>query len=484
MDDGRPAARRWDPWPAAVFLLHLGHALWFARRHPASIWDPDLVGYFVWFESWLAGTTALHGVEWFPVPKPLMVAVLGPLGSAPAAFAASAVVAGALGALVYLVAARAFGRSAGILAGLVLLLDVDRAVLTLRSSADLWVAALVFAAIWCTMTRRYVLSALAIGLAALAKPVALPCVLHLLAIDGPDRRSARRAMALAFLAVPLVACANLALLGTPSGSARFFAAFDGHHQGGVMGPPDLIHFVLWVQLKQVIFGSTAAFGLVGLACWLARDRTHLASPVVLVPALLLGGYVAMSAVVPFVPMARFFWTIQVSFLTFVVAGMLEVARRVAPVRRPVRLGLAAVLVCFLADDLLVRQLDYRRRATEPFDRALAFVRKAGPVLAAERATGETVLTSLAFLPWLVWTLDDVRAQPQLVRTRLGDAGDADAPAWVLYAPAAFPDAEMRARLERMLASGEYDVRVADGEAALFVRRDRARALEWTASTTR
>lgn len=486
MEQPSGTTRRRDLWPFVLFAAHLGVGLWFARRYPNSIWDPDLVAYFVYFQNWLSGTTGLHGIDYFTVPKLLMVAVLGPLRDAQIASLVTLLVSGLLGVLVYLVAGRVFGRVAGVVTALVMLLDVDRAVLTLRSSADLYVTTLLFGAIWCTLTRRYVWSALAIGVAALAKPVALPCALHLLAIGGPDRRRAVAAMPLSFLAVPLLALANHALLGSVSGSARFFAAFDAYHLGERMTGAQLVHFVGWIQLKQVIFGSTAAFGLLGVAAWLGRDRARLASPMMLVPGLFLGGYVAMSLVVPFVPISRFFWAVQLWFMAFIVHGMLEASRWAARAQPGLRFALPALLVLFLADDLFTRQIDYRRRAAQPFEDAMAFAQRARPVIDAERMQGETVLTSLAFVPWLVWTLDDVRARPALVRTALAgaDEGEAPRPDWIVYAPTVFLGGETRTRFDRLLASGDYEPRFVHGTAAVFARRGRVTPLDRTARVAR
>ena len=85
-----------DRWPLGLFALHVAHGLWFAHLYPAGVWDPDLVAYFIYFENWVAGIRALHTIDYFTVPKPLLVFVLGPLGSAAAAFAISTVVAGPL----------------------------------------------------------------------------------------------------------------------------------------------------------------------------------------------------------------------------------------------------------------------------------------------------------------------------------------------------------------------------------------------------
>lgn len=478
MDD--TVGRRCDRWPWAIFAAHLAHNLWFASRHPKFLWDPDLVAYFVYFRNWLAGDTGLRGVEYFTVPKPLLVFLLGPLGHPLPAFVLTALVSAALGVLVYLTVGRMLGRATGVLTALLLLLDVDRALLTVRSSSDLYVAALVFASIWCTLTRRYRLSAAAIGLAALAKPVALPCVLHLLAVDPPDRRRAALAVPIALLAVPAVAVANTALLGTPLGSPRFFAAFEAQHLGVAHGPAALVHFVSWVQLKQVIFGGTAVFGFVGLAAWLTADRRRLASPFLLVPCLLLAGYVAMSAVVPFVPISRFFWSIQPVFMAFIVWTMVESTRRVSGTKPVLHVALAGALACLLARDLGVRQLDYRRRAMRPFEDAMAFVERASPRLVAERQAGETVLTPIAFLPWFVRTLDDARRRPELVD--IGEAADSAAqPDWIVYTPSVFLSPAVRRRFDGLVATGDYEARYVEGGAALLARRARETALDWSAS---
>jgi len=463
--------RATDRWAAALAALHLGHSLWFARLYPDAIHDPDLLAYFVYFANWAAGVTALHDVSYFTVPKPLLVFALGPLASAPAAFAVSALVSSALGALVYLIARDAFGRTPAILASLLLLLDVERATLTLHSSADLYVAFFLFAAIRCTTMRRYVLSGVAIAAATLIKPVALPCVLHLLAVDGDDRRRARLAALVPLLAVPLLFAANVALVGAPFGPARFFAGFDAMSQGELMPTGELVRFVVWVQLVKTSFASTAPLGVIGLVTWVARDRRRLTSPLVLVPMLFLGGYVAMSLRVPFVPFFRFFWPLQVCFSAFIVFAAVETAQSLASERPALRAALCAALLGFLADDLVTRQLHYRTRFAQPFQNAMAFVERARPVLRRERAPGESLLTPLVFLPYALWTLDDARAAPSLIATaeHAENTGDPD---WILWVPHAFLDRATRDRVGRLAGSGRYTALVSAGDAALLARIDR------------
>src|SRR5262249_59274102 len=102
------------------------------------------------------------------------------------------------------------------------------------------------------------------------------------------------------------------------------------------------------------------------------------------------------------------------------------------------------------------------------------------------ASGETILTPLAFYPWFLWTIDDARAHPSLVRlaeTRDADTGDAP-PDWVLYVPGAFIRDEARTRVATLLNSGLYTpvVAGADDVGALYVRRDRATPLARLAPT--
>lgn len=462
-----PASTR-DRWPYLLAVLHFGHSLWFARLYPDGVYDPDLLAYFVYFANWLGGITALHDVPYFPVPKPLPVFLLGPLGDVSLAFLVSAVLSAWLGVLVYRIGCLAFDRTIGLLWSLFLLLDVDRAVLTLHSSADLYLTVLLLTAIWATLVRRLALSGTALLLAALVKPVTLPCALHLLATGGEARRRARWAAGLPLLAVPLTLGANTALLGSPLAPERFFAGFDAMSRGELMPTGELVRFVVWIQLAKQAFVATAPVGVVGLAVWLARDRRHLEHPLLLVPILFLGGYVALSLRIPFVPFFRFFWPIQVCFLGFVVFGALEIARLLALERPRLRAALAAALLFFLTDDLLTRQLRYRHQLAEPFQQAMAFVQEAQPTLVAERQAGESVLTPFVFLPYVVWTFADARERPELVSAAEHTTAAHD-PDWILWVPRAFLDRESRERTARLVASGAYTPRLTRGDAALLVR---------------
>ena len=170
------------------------------------MYDPDLVAYFVYFRNWITGSRRCT-TAYFTVPAVARVP-LGPLDSAQAAFAVSAVAAGIFGALVYLIGRNVFDRTVGVLCSLMLLVDIDRATLTSRASADFFLTLFLFGSIYAALLRRYLSAGIAIGLAALVKPVALPCALLLLAVDGEDRKRAWVGAAIAAVALPLILLAT------------------------------------------------------------------------------------------------------------------------------------------------------------------------------------------------------------------------------------------------------------------------------------
>jgi hypothetical protein len=475
MADVRERAGVRDWWPVALGGLHAAHTLWFGAVYPDVVYDPDLVAYFVYFRNWITGTTSLHDAAYFTVPKPLLVFLLGPLDSAQAAFAVSALTAGIFGALVYLIGRNVFDRTVGIVCSLMLLVDIDRATLTSRASADFFLALFLFASIHAALVRRYVWAGLAIALAALVKPVALPCALHLLVVEGEDRRRAWLGAAIAGAALPLILLSNQTLLGSAFGTQRFFAGFASMSDGAQMASGDLLRFVLWVELVKTIFVATAPFGVLGMVVWIGRDRRRLTSPFFVAPLALAAGYLVLSLTTPFIAFARFFWPIQVWFGCFIAYGMLETARRLAPEPRAFRVAVAGVLLFFLFDEQMSRQLHYRSHFAAPFQDAMRFVESTDGLFASARATEDTILTPVAFFPYFLWTVDDARKQPSLVRVAEYPSDDAAQapPDWVLYVPGVYIRHDARARVEALLGSGLYVpvVAGADNVGALYLRRD-------------
>src|SRR5262249_51762619 len=104
-----------------------------------------------------------------------------------------------------------------------------------------------------------------------------------------------------------------------------------------------------------------------------------------------------------------------------------------------------------------------------------FVGTTDGLLAAARGPHDSILTPLAFYPYLLWRIDEARTDRSLVRLaeleRWDDA--ATPPDWVLYVPKAFLRAEVKARVEALLGSGLYEPVFAGGAdvGALYVRQD-------------
>ena len=457
-----------DLWPLGLFILHLGRATWFANIYPYATYDPDLLAYFVYFRNWLAGSDTIHGVSYFTVPKPLLVLGLGPIADVSIACGFSAIVSAFVGAISYMIARDTFRWEVGILLSLTLLLDADMAGMALRSSADLFVAAFVLASVWFSMQRRIFGSSLLLLLGALAKPVALPSALHFLALSDHSWKRRSLAMALPFLAVPLLAASNQLLLGSALGSTQFFDGFEAMGEGQAIGPTEVVHFVFWVQLVKRTFISTAPFGLVGIAVWLVSDRSKLTHPFFLAPILVLCGYVGLAFITDYVPFYRFFWIVQVWFTAFLIYGIWETGSRLITSTKALALALTATLMVFVFDDGIRRQILYRSKIATPFHTAMEFVSKTPRWLVSERRPTETILTPLAFLPYLMWELGpDSSFDVVLIAEEQASAPSLGRPDWILWVPEIFANRAARDRVAKLIQQGGYDVVEADKTAALL-----------------
>ena len=469
------ASVRLDAWVFAVGAANVLHALVFAWLYPEQRFDPDLMAYLVYFRNWLTGDTSLFGIPYFMHPKALLVFGLGPLGSASAAFYCTAIASAALGTLVYLISRDHFGRSTALLVSAFLLIDPSKAFLTLKSSADLYVALFLFAAIWLCDRRRLLPAAICVLLSALVKPVTLPCAAYFLIADGGGRRR-WLAAAVPLLAVPLTLWSNQVLLGSVHGTDRFFEEFTTLRGGESVGPESVLHFALWTQLiKQERFAATAAWGVVGILMWLAGDRRRLTSPLFLMPLLFLGGFFLLSLVSRFMPYFRFFWTLEIWFLVFLVYGVLEGARRLSGPHRWLRVAIAGFTLGLLADAGIGRHLDYRRDIAMVFERGMAFAAAAEPTLRAQRGSDQSLLTPLGLLPYLMWEFPEIgRAHRLEIAERSALERPAEYPDWILYVPLLYASTAAQQWVPELIREGAYEVRAADGEAALLARPQIAR----------
>jgi hypothetical protein len=455
----------WDRWATAFFALHLVQTVAVARMYPFLAWDTDLVAYLVYFRNWLEGSTGLHSVAFFPVPKPLLVFLLGPLGTPARALWCSAMVSGALGSVAYLLGREVFGRAVGVLLSAFLLLDVEKALLAARSKADLYLALFLLLAVYLAVRRRLIGSAICLFLSALVKPVTVPCALWFLFADGP-RRTRWLATLVPFAAIPLVLVSNHLLVGSALGPARFFSGFTALRDGAAIGSADVLRFVLWTQLVRHAFAATAPFGFVGLAFWLAHDRRRLASPVIALPMLFLAGWVLLGAVSPYAPFFRFYWPLQVWFLGFILFGMLRTAAWLGHGNRRLAGAIAVALLVALVGDHVTASAGYRDRLVLPFEHAMEFLGGTTETLRHERRPGETVVAPLAFVPYLMLALD-VRDAGMVVPV---GAPLTRPPDWIVYLPE--PGADEA--LARLTTEGGYEVRASDGRDALLALPTAAR----------
>jgi hypothetical protein len=460
--------RRWDGWLVSLLGLHLAHALVLAYWFPNHLFDADLLAYFVYFRNWLTGNTALFGIPYFTHPKPLLVFTLGPLANVWLAFYCSATVSAILGSLLYLIGRKCFGRTRGILFSLLFLAVPSTAVLTLKSSADMYIALFLFLAIYLCSRERWVAASVSLFFSALIKPVTLPCALYFLAANVRSKKAWLCAL-FPFLAIPLTLWANQVLLGKPFGSDSFFKEFAALRDGGPIATGDVLHFAFWTQLVKSRFVSTAPLGFLGVLVWVARDRRRLTSPLLLMPLLFVIGYFMLSIASPFMPFFRFFWALEIWFLGFLAFGILETARRLALGQRWVKFAVAGLLLFFLADDLITLQLRYRDQFAIPFEESMAFVGSTRDTLINKPAAGEHILAPLAFLPYLMWELNDGK-NTVITAEHATVNGYSGAPEWILDVPEIYANPNTRDFVAALVKQGGYRVWHTDGKAALLALR--------------
>jgi hypothetical protein len=461
-----------DWWPVGLFIVHLLHSLVVAHWYPHNLYDPDLLAHFVYFRNWLTHDTSLFGVSYFTHPKPLLVFIQGPLASVWLAFYCAAVASALLGSLVYLVGRDFSSRTAGILCSLFLLLDPSKSVLTLKSGADMYLAVLLFSTIVLCGRGQTGMASVCLLVSALIKPVTLPCTAALVAADPRSKKVWLWAF-VPFLALPLTLWSNHALLGSAFGSGQFFREFAALREGSPIPTGDVLHFAFWTQLVKNRFVSTAPLGFIGLVLWLAADRSRLTSPLLLVPLLFAIGYFLLSLASPYMPFFRFFWPLEIWFLGFLLFGILETAQRLGGDQRWVRLAVGTLLLFFLTDDFVIRQLRYRQEFALPFEESMAFVSSAREILVKKAAAGERILAPLAFLPYLTWELkgqgstDHIVIAEQVALDRAANRPEANRPGWILDVPEIYASPRTREVVAQLIEDGGYEVRLTDGKAALL-----------------
>jgi hypothetical protein len=259
------------------------------------------------------------------------------------------------------------------------------------------------------------------------------------------------------------------LLGGPFGSEFFFNELTVLRDASAIATGDVLHFVFWTQLVKTRFVSTAPLGFLGVLVWVARDRRRLTSPLVLLPLLFVMGYLLLSIASPFMPFFRFFWPVEIWFLGFLSFGILETARRLARGQRWQEFAVAGLILFFVADDIVRLEVNYRDHFAVPFEESVAFVRSTRATLANSPAVGDHVLAPLAFLPYLIWELDDTKST-LITAEHATVHGSSSEPEWILDVPEIYANPKTRDFVATLVKQGGYQVWHTDGKAALLALR--------------
>jgi hypothetical protein len=458
---------------ALTAALVVVQGLWLAAAYPAAYLDADLLSYLAYYRDWRQGEVAAFG---YTVPKVLPVLLLGPLGTPERAFAASLAVAAIGGSVLFVLASATFGRLVGVLAAALYVLDPMRAVLTLRSSVDLYTGVALLGAMLALRRKAVLAAGTLVLVAALGKPVAAVCGLAVLLVRGEPWRRRLVAAALPCLALVASAWLDAVLEGRP-----FLAAFslpDQHErfvavaQAPARSWDGFLDLVVRDWFGRLLFAHTWPLVLIGAGLYaFAALRGRLGDDdrrawLLLVPGLLAAGYVGLAAVHPYVVFTRFFWL--PSLVLSVLAGyaIVEIARRM-----PGAGAVGAVLAVALGFTLLLdRAADHRWRERimlAPFETHAALADRAISSIAdEERCPGEAIVP-LAYLPLAAW-----RAPGKLQRGELcavedwADGRGCARPECVLYMPAAPTTARARVALSRWVA-GATRTEVVDEHGALY-----------------
>jgi len=465
-----PTIKHASLWPLLLFCIHFVHALLYSYLYPYQVYDTDLFAYFIYFRNWLDHTQALHSATFFPVPKPLLVFLLGPLGNPWFAFSVSAIAAAGLGSVVYLIFRNAFGQLPALLFSVFFLLDPLKGILALRSSAELYLCLFFFLSLYLASRDRHGLSSVCIALSALVKPVTLPSAFFFLFVPQLSHIKRWVYTAVALSALPLTFLVLHEVAGGTTSSERFFNEFTAMRNTTAVTPDQVVSFVFWTQLVKTRFPLSAPFGFLGIIMWLAADRRRLTSPLLLFPLGFLVGYFTLSIMSPYSPFFRFFWPLEIWFLAFLVYGIVESARRITFGHATQHKVVMGFLFFFLLDDSLQYYFRYRNKFILPFENGMAFVQRSLEFLKRERQAHESVMTSLAFVPPVMWTLNSYdRTDVVLSVEEKATKGERVQPEWIIYVPTISANLKTNEWLDEIVRAGHYQLRLQEGTSALLRR---------------
>lgn len=482
------AGRGFGSWAqvgaAATAFAVVLQGVFLAHRYPNAHLDADLLSYLAYYRDWSAGVATPFG---YTVPKVLPVALFGPIGSPEVSFAVSLAAAALGGAFAFLLAAKVFGLGVAVLAGVAYVFDPLRSILTLRSSADLFVGVGLLAAMYALSVRAVLWAGLGILVASLAKPLALVGGLAVLVVPGVSLSRRIAAAAVPLLALPAVAALDAALdgrsvvagvlaLGLPDDHNAFVRVAQGPPLGWVESLEML--FVDW--FGTLLFARTWPLLLIGVLLYVgrtflaSRDRSSRGEEgrqvdgqlVVLgVPLLLTGAYVGLAMLDPFVFFTRFFWVLAAALTILAAYGAVAIAAY-APLPRWGR----AVLVGVFGLALLADRFDdftWRKQLMlDPFETHASIADRGVAVIADDGRCKGAAVVPLAYLPLAAWRVPDKLRRGELCAMEDWAAGrGCGEPTCFLVMPAAPTTEAAREASHRLLRSG-WTIELSDDYGAL------------------
>jgi hypothetical protein len=463
--------------PLACAVAVALQSAWLATVYPAAYLDADLLSYLAYYRDLRAGSPVAFG---YTVPKLLPILLYGPLASPALALAASIAIAAAGGALLFVVARRGFGTAVATLSALLYVVDPMRGVLTLRSSVDLVVGVALLGAVY-ALQRRAVLAASAmILIAALGKPPALACVLALPLVTAVPLRRRALASVLPLVALPATMLLDALLEGRSPLSVLTAPSLPDQHalfvrvaEARVLGFGETLSLLVRGWFGGTLFAHTWPLVVLGLVVALLARTSDVAEqrrPVLLVPLLLAGAYLALSLVQPLIVFTRFFWPLAIVLSVFASYAVVEIARRL-PAPTPLRIAFASALVVALLADRMDDQRWRERIMLRPFEVHAQLADDAVEAIAHDAACDGAAVVPLAYLPLAAWRAPDKLRRGELCAMEdWAEGRGCGTPRCVLVIPDAPTTARARQAMAELVADG-FVVEVGNETGALVRSRN-------------
>lgn len=461
-----------------VGLAHLAWGTWIGITHPGLGLEPDLVANWLYFQRLLAGDHSLASLWYFPAPKVLLVFLLGPFadgfGVVFIAALASAVLAGSISFLV----AKAVGSVAGLACGVLLVLDPSWTALTAIASGDLFLAAMVTAAIAAWSGGAEVPAVVAILLATLAKPTGAAAALPLMLDRSRSPRSRVAVASAAGLGLALTWVGYAWLLGSAAVPNRFLTAFTTI----LGGAPPLGGWLERYAVEHLLGGilkHTWPLLLVALVLLPRNAQLRSLRQLVAAASTVAIGYVVLAAATHTALAPRFLWLVELSAIGLAVTGSALLASYL-PTGSVVRGTMVAALSLIVAADLEATSRLAGNRYAELFDLG---ARAAVPLIDGLRdqlGPEDSVNVPLWLQPATIWRLG-LGGAPGRVEVAEIEAARQPASAaasraradWVLLQPAYYETGAGAQWIRELASCGFTPVRAAELPVYLLRRDPRA-----------